>query len=280
MIGLFKRRIKYRTHSQPEKTMVLDYLLRCSLSKFKLAAAQRPKKEQLRDAAELKEHMKVVARQQRGCNLQFDSGSGEQGRLLGKGADLTVPQQHKEGLLQLLPAEQRGVWEERWSDVKLYEHKAAHLPDGSYCTSASFGKGRTRLGSYALVGYFQGDAVEVTPYVAHVQKYWRLVLPSAGDAATAQQQLRVAICDLLPAQPPCEDPRICEYVLYAADVPRADRIAMPHNDARKGQIDCMEVLHRVDAPLLVARYRLREKFCMAFTPIRFGSGGNRSRALV
>lgn len=280
MIGLFKRRIKYRTHSEPEKTMVLDYLLRCSLSRFKLAAAQRPGRQQLWDVDELKEQRRVAARQRQRRNpLEYDSGSATEGRLLSRGTKQPVPQQHKAGLLELLPQQVRQVWEGRWSSVHMYVHKSACLPDGTYCTSAAFRKSRTRQGSYVLMGYFHNADQEVTAYVGHVQKYWRLVLPSR-DGSSAEHQLRVAICDLLPGPPPCEDPRICEYVLYAKDVPRAERMAMRQGDPRRGKLDCLECLHRLDAALLTAQYKVQQQRWMAFTPIRFGSGGNRSRALV
>lgn len=77
LMGEYKRRTKYRTHGAPEKTMMLDYMVRCALQKVRAASTQQLQTWQ--------EH-KAGSRVERGSGGEgIDAEFSPQGQLLGDG---------------------------------------------------------------------------------------------------------------------------------------------------------------------------------------------------
>ena len=266
LIGEYKRRTKYRTHGSPEKTMMLDYMLRCALQAVKAASIQQLLTWQ---------EYKAQTKQDRApLGVMYDSEVTSGGQLLGpgkvlEGADWSVELQGKvqKLLRDMLEEEEWEVWLAAWGDIKAYKHQRAFLPGGGYATSAAYGRSRTRDGSYVTVAYHVGE--ELKPYAGQVRYYLRLHLPAEVVGGQAID-LRIAIADFFPYRQPYEDQDICEMVLFAQD--QGTR-GLTFKD-----MDYPVLLQTIEAPLFVHRYTTADqKLWMAFAPLRFKSGGARAQ---
>jgi len=267
LIGEYKRRTKYRTHGSPEKTMMLDYMLRCALQSVKSASTQLLTWQEYR--AQTKQHGAPEG-------VLYDADFTARGQLLGPGKKLEAADwpgelqaKIQKALKDMLEEEECEVWLLGWDSIEVYKHQRAILSGGGYATSAAYGRSRTRDGSYVAVAYHVGE--ELKPFAGQVRYYLRVHIPAevAGGEAL---DLRVAIADFFPYRQPYEDPDICEMVLFAQEKGRRD---LTFKD-----LDYPVLLHNIEAPLFVHRYTTADgKRWLAFAPLRFKTGGSRVQLL-
>jgi hypothetical protein len=274
LIGEFKKRTKYRTHGEPELTMMRDYLLRCAMRTVQLSSTQ-----ELLTWQEFRARRKAAGGE--GSGSKVDPGCYVRGQLLGAGkpvgaGEWTLQLQQKvkktmrDALDQgALDPDEYDVWLEAWPLICVLKHERAFLSGGGYATSAAYGRSRSRDGSHVTVTYASPSG-ELRPYAAQVQYYLRLHLPGhtlGGD----DRDLRVAICDFWPCKEPFEDQDLCEFILFGED--KGSRAST------FGDLDYPVLLHNIEAPLFVHRFTgARGNPCMAFAPLRFKTGGPRARA--
>ena len=274
LIGEFKQRTKYRTHAEPELTMMRDYMLRSALKMVRLSSGQ-----ELLTWQEYKAKHKTDPQASAGSAV--DRGcSAAWGQLLGVGRVLGVAAWTPELQAKVQQALKRGyeggvlerseynLWVAGWDVMTVFKHERAFLSEGGYATSASYGRSRTRDGSYVTVTYEVGG--ELRPHVAQVQYYLRLHLPEdvTGDVP---MDMRVAISDFLPYKEPFEDEDLCEFLLFGEEKRRRQDTF--------SDLDYPVLLSNIEAPLFVHRFKgANGAACMAFAPLRFKTGGPRARA--
>lgn len=266
LMGEYKRRTKYRTHGAPEKTMMLDYMVRCALQKVRAASTQQLQTWQ--------EH-KAGSRVERGSGGEgIDAEFSPQGQLLGDGrpvpaAAWTIELQErvKRALRENLDQEEVALWDAGWGAMVVFKHQRAFLSAGGYANSVAYSRSRTRDGSFVMVAYLTPSG-EYKPHVAQVQYYLRLHLPAAATQGEPMD-MRVAICDFFPYKAPYEDGDICEFVLFAED--KGSRV----ENIRRADRDYPVLLNKVEAPLLVQRFTTGGRSYIAFCPLRFKTGGAR-----
>jgi len=268
LIGEYKRRTKYRTHGCPEKTMMLDYMLRCALQQTRSASPQQ--------LLTWKEFKVQRNQEQAPDGVLYDLEFTSSGQLLGpgkrcEGSDWPVELQGKvqKMVRDMLEQDDCEVWLTGWEFVEVYKHQRAFLSGGGYATSAAYGRSRTRDGSYVTVAYKVGE--ELRPYAAQVRYYLRLHLP-AEVASGEALDLRVAIADFFHYREPYEDQDVCEMVLFAQD--QGSR-GVTYKD-----LDYPVLLQNIEAPLFVHRYKDADgRPWLAFAPLRFKTGGSRVQLL-
>jgi hypothetical protein len=277
-----KKRTAYRTHAEPEKTIVRDARVQSALRLTKARSQQLLLSYPEWKESQQQQQQQQVARQR--DPLSVDPGEVGSGRLLAAGRKLRACEWDllKDAVERCLQAcldeEEYGVWQQSWELVTAYEHKEALLPGGGYSTSAKYGRSRSREGSFVVVQYHTGPGDSLQPWVAQVQRYLRLVLPSAvvlGQDAAEPLQMRVALCDFYKYCEPWKDADVCDSkvgVLFAED--RGNR------EASCKDRDYPVPLHPIEAPLLVSRNTgVDGRVGLAATPVRFKTGGSRGRML-
>jgi hypothetical protein len=278
LIGEFKRRTKYRTHGQPEVTMVNDYLMRCALRQ----ASCGPHGEQLLTWQQYQEAEKLKKAAAKGGVV--DSGTAAAGQLLGAGKLLKGRAQaawteelqnkiftamenawvgtDKEHLLQL--------YDDNWEQVQVYKYERAFTPEGMYITSTSYRRSRTRDGTWVWVSYATDGAGEM-PYAAQVRYFLCLHLPAEASGGNETDDVRIAVCDFLPYKQPYSDPDVCEVVLVGEEKAARESTFVPAANR-----DYPVMLEMIEAPLFVHRYKgTNGESLLAFSPLRFKTGGAR-----
>ena len=274
LVGEFKKRTKYRTHGEPELTMMRDYLLRCALKMVQLSSAQ-----ELLTWQEFKARSKVGPRE--GSGGKVDPGCYSRGQLLGAGKPaeasawtLQLQQKVKKTMRDAvdqgdLGEDEHALWLEAWPLLSVFKHERAFLSGGGYATSAAYGRSRSRDGSHVAVAY-EAPSGELKPYAAQVGYYLRLHLP--GHVLESEdRELRIAICDFWPYKEPFEDQDLCEFLLFGED--KGSRTST------FADLDYPVLLDNIEAPLFVHRFTgAHGNACMAFAPLRFKTGGPRARA--
>jgi hypothetical protein len=216
-----------------------------------------------------------------GSRVQHGSGGegidavfSPQGQLLGDGRLMTaagwtleLQDRVKRALRENLEPEEFALWEEGWEVMVVFKHQRALLSAGGYATSVAYSRSRTRDGTFVTVAYVTSSG-EVKPHAAQVQYYLLLHLPAAATEGEPMD-MRVAICDFFPYKQPFEDEDICEFVLFAEDK------GIREQTFRRSDRDYPVLLHKIEAPLLVQRYKTGERNNLAFVPLRFKTGGPR-----
>lgn len=267
LIGLFKQRVKYRTRSNPEKTMMIDEMIRRALKRWRLQFASLLTWQEYSG-----QH-----KQQRNIDGWCASASGE---LLGAGqpaasgmwtAELQSAAKNAvecniedEGLKQL--------WLDNWDRVVVEVYKEAILPGGFYATSTAFSRSRTRDGSFVAIPYATPNNDEVKPWVGRVNRYLQLQLPADVELPSPSDGfLLMAVCDLLPYLQPYEDYDICgldSIILY-----RRDRGTRQQTYA---YLDYPVLLSNIYGPLFRQEFQGEDEHVWwAFVPLRFRTGGRR-----
>ena len=122
LIGEYKRRTKYRTHGCPEKTMMLDYMLRCALQQTRSASPQQ--------LLTWKEFKAQRNQEQAPAGVLFDPDFTSGGQLLGpwkrcEGLDWPVELQGKvqKLLRDMLEQDDCEVWLTGWGYQSINQSK-------------------------------------------------------------------------------------------------------------------------------------------------------------
>lgn len=267
LIGEFKQRVKYRTRSEPEKTMVGDDLVKRALRKWRV------------------QYPDVFTWQERsGCSRQrFGEGLvSADGAMLGTAGPPKPDKWSAELQARARRAVEHNVadvalrqlWLQHWEQLGVQVYKEALLPGGHYVTSTAFTCSRTRDGSFVLVPYTDPHDDSVKPHVARVSYYLQLSLPAAACLQLQDGQspvLLLAVCDLLPYLQPVEDEDICGYdsiILFGRD--RGTRAATFK------PLDYPVLLPNVHSPLFRQEYQGQDGLTWwAFVPLYFRTGGKR-----
>lgn len=279
LIGEFKRRTKYRTHGQPEVTMVNDYLMRCALQQARLAEHG----QELQTWEQFKEAKKLAAAVARGASL--DPASAAEGKLLDAGKKLggrnlarVLTEELQDRIWVAMQDAWVGsedewllhAWNDSWDKVVFFQHARAFTPEGLYITSSSYLRSRTRDGTWIWVSYTT-DAGGEQPHAAQVRFFLRLHLPAAETNDVQVDDIRIAVCDFLPFKQPYTDSDICEVVLIGQE-----KSGREDTFSGRSNMDYPVLLQKIEAPLFVHRYKggNGEKL-LAFAPLRFKTGGAR-----
>jgi hypothetical protein len=264
LIGEYKQRVKYRTRSEPEKTMVGDDMQKRALQRWR------------REFPGMKTWQEYSGRGS-SRSKQCTTFCSDSGMVLGAAQDVTADvwtaelQAAVQRAIQCNVAnvEVRQLWLSSWQQLDVTCFKEALLPGGLYATSTSYTRSRTRDGSFILVNFLT-PTDEVKPTVARVSRYLRLVLPTAeSHVAGADRVLLFAICDCLPQLAPLQDEDICgldSMILYGRDrgTETFESVGYP------------VLLEHVDSPLFRQPFTAPDGAqWWAFVPLRFKTGGKR-----
>lgn len=267
LIGDFKKRVKYRTRAEPEKTMVGDDMQRRALQRWRLKYP---------DVKTWQEH-------KAGGGLQPDQQVGAAGAVVGAGAVVTV--QHWGDALQervrrvvqhnLADTDLQQLWFDNWHNLGVAVYKEAMLPGCHHVTSTAFTRSRSRDGSFVLVPFTGPRDNGVKHQVARVRFFLQLSLPATVQLTLPLGQTGVllfAVCDLLPYMQPFEDEDICgldSIVLFGRDKGSREQTFQ--------SLDYPVLLSTVHAPLFRQEYQGQDGLTWwAFVPIYFRTGGKRS----
>ena len=267
LIGEFKQRVKYRTRSEPEKTMVGDDLVRRALQGWRL------------------QYPDVFTWQERSGQATLRAGasssSSAAGEVLGAALKVTADtwgealQQRLRRTLQhnIADVELRQLWLDNWQQLGVGVYREALLPGGDYVTSTAFTRARSRDGSFVMVPFTGPHNDGVKSYAARVRNYVQLTLPPAVQLQQEEQPpvLLFAVCDVLPYLQPCDDVDICGYdsiILFGRD--KGSRAAT------FADLDYPVLLSNVECPLFRQEY-MGQDGCTwwAFVPVQFKTGGKR-----
>jgi hypothetical protein len=216
LVGDYKQRVKYRTRTEPEKTMVGEDMTKRALQDWRL---QYPS---------VFTYQEKTQRAQQHADAAQDSVAGE---VLGAALKVTT-ETWGEALQERMrhavecnvgDTELRQLWLSNWGQLGAGVYKEAFLPGGHHVTSTAFTRSRSRDGSFVLVPFTGPRDDGVKSYAARVRNYVQLTLPSAQQLELQEGQAPVlvfAVCDLLPYLQPYEDPDICGYdsiILFGRD---------------------------------------------------------------
>lgn len=263
LIGEYKQRVKYRTRSEPEKTMMGDDMQKRALQRW------------LREFPDMLTWQEYSG--QASSSKQRTAFCGDAGMLLGTAQEVTADvwtadlQAAVQRAIQcnVADVQVRQLWLDSWEQLRVSVFEEALLPGGLYATSTAYTRSRSRDGSFVLVNFF-GRTDQLKPTVARVSRYLRLTLPHAeAQAAGADRVLLFAVCDYMPQLQPLQEEDICgldSMILYGRD--RGDETFQSTGQP--------VLLEHVESPLF------RQPFTSpdgaqwwAFVPLRFRTGGNR-----
>lgn len=266
LIGEYKQRVKYRTRSEPGKTMMGDDMQKRALQRWR---------REFPDMLTWQEYSGQAS-----SSKQRTAFCGDAGMLLGTAQEVTADvwtadlQAAVQRAIQcnVADVQVRQLWLDSWEQLRVSVFKEALLPGGLYATSTAYTRSRSRDGSFVLVNFF-GRTDQLKPTVARVSRYLRLALPHAvnaeAQAAGADRVLLFAVCDYMPQLQPLQEEDICgldSMILYGRD----------RGDETFQSIGQPVLLEHVESPLF------RQPFTSpdgaqwsAFVPLRFRTGGNR-----
>jgi hypothetical protein len=269
LIGEYKQRVKYRTRSEPEKTMMGDDMQKRALQKWRL---QYP---DVQTWEEVSGKQPKLGRQQQS---RFCSESGE---VVGTGQQIQAEQWRS--AVQLLAALRKAIqcnigdlaeqqaWLDNWGSVTASWYKEALLVGGHYATSTAFSRSRSRDGTFVLIPFTTSSNGDVKQTVARVSRYLRLCLPSGVAGAQHSRILLFAVCDLLPYTKPQEDEDICgldSMILLGKD--KGSR-----QDTYQS-LDYPVLLSNITSPLFRQEFEGQDGTkWWAFVPLHFKTGGKR-----
>jgi len=265
LIGEYKQRVKYRTRSEPEKTMVGDDMQKRALQRWRTQYPNLQTWQEFSGQRSSSKHRKT-----------FCSADGE---LLGSPHDASPAfwtaafQASVQRAIEcnVADAAAREAWLSNWESLSVSCYKEALLPGGFYATSTSFKRSRSRDGSYVLVNFITSSD-EVKPTVARVSRYLRLSLPAATGSQVVDEgrTLLFAVCDCLPYLAPLEDEDICgldSMILYGRD--KGTQTFQSTNYP--------VLLSHVESPLFRQVFQGPDGVeWWAFVPLRFKTGGKRN----
>ena len=267
LIGEYKQRVKYRTRSEPEKTMVGDDMVKRALQRWRL------------------DYPNVFTWQERCGRSKPSHDAGVVGVA---GAVLGVAQRAKQETWgdalrertrravqhNVADVELRQLWLENWEQLSVSVYKEALLPGGHHVTSTSFTRARSRDGSFVMVPFTGPRDDGVKSYAARVSHYVQLSLPAGVHAQLPEEQspvLLFAVCDVLPYLQPFEDIDICAYdslILFGREKESREETFK--------DVGYPVLLSNVGGPLFKQQFQGQGgQTWWAFVPLKFKTGGRR-----